>query len=201
MFKWTCFATATVLLSALTWMVNDVRLKARDSIDRVERISATVTKHIPALVERTEKTTALLAENIPALLGKARASVEMVVRVADELRSVRELALGKDTGLTAYATSVLTALEGAPGKIGVLKLLSSKELQSPTPVREWVAGARLEASVLALTLRSRKDLLTGLTRNKFGASWYLEQEGKPPVLLLDWLKANHPETAKVLRGE
>ena len=56
------------------------------------------------------------------------------------------------------------------------------------------AGARKEALLLTILVRSRKELVTRLAKNKFGSSWYIRVGDGEPVELLEWLKDNHPDT-------
>jgi hypothetical protein len=81
---------------------------------------------------------------------------------------------------------------------GLKKLPPGKGLKNPLPATEWAAGARLETAFLTVVAKSKKELVTRLTKNKFGLNWYMEVDGSDAIPLLDWLKANHAETKEVL---
>jgi hypothetical protein len=195
MFKWACLAVATLFLSALGWMVNDVRLEIRRSTDLVRTTGQTVNEHLPTLVDRSRKATDTLAENLPEIVAKTKTTTETLAELAEDIRQLKELAgvshTARDRNLVAYADSLLDAVEASGGTIGLKKTFGGSELKNAAPAKEWVSAARKEALVLTALAKSQKELANRLAKNKFGASWYVQVPGREPVPLLDWLRANH----------
>lgn len=187
MFKWVCLAVAVVFCSVLTWLVNDMRLQIRRSGETVQATAETINKHLPTL-----------GEQLPEIVEKVRATTDTVAELAADIRQLKELAgvtsTGRDQNLVAYANSVLATIEASGGTIGLKKKLGGSGLKNEAPAKEWAAGARKEALLLTVLARSKKELLTRLAKNKFGSSWYIQIGNSEPVELLEWLKANHPET-------
>ncbi len=195
MFKWVCLAVAVLFLTVLTWMVNDVRLEVRRSVQTIRTTSETLNEQLPVLVEKGRKTADVIDENLPAIMDKTQTTMETFAELAEDIRQLKELAglstVARDKSLVAYADSVLRALEASGAGIGLKKTFGGSGLKNVVPAKEWVVGARKEAVVLTLLARSKKDLATRLSRNKFGSPWYVQTDDKPPVTMLDWLKANH----------
>jgi hypothetical protein len=202
MFKWSCLAVAVVFLIVLAWMVNDVRLEIRRSTQLIQATGQTVNEQLPTIVDKTKMTTDTLTEHLPEIVEKTRTTVDTVSELAGDIHQLRELLVGthapKDTNLVTYANSVLKSIEASEGKIGLKKLPPGKGLKNPLPAREWAAGARLEAVFLTIVVKSKKELVTRLGKNKFGFHWYMEVGGSEAITLLDWLKENHAETKDVL---
>jgi hypothetical protein len=202
MFKWICLAVAVLFLAALAWMINDVRLEIRRSTQLIRATGQTLNEQLPPIVDKSKKTADILTEHLPEIVQKTRTTVDTVAELADDIRQLRELLVGthtpKDTKLVTYANSVLKRIEASEGKIGLKKLPPGKGLKNPLPAKEWVAGVRLKTVFLTVVAKSKKELVTRLGKNKFGLHWYMEVGGKDAMTLLDWLKANHPETSEVL---
>ena len=180
MFRWVCLGVGVVFLAVLTWMVNDVRLHVRQSGETVQTTGETINEHLPEIVTKVDTTVDTLAE------------------LAADIRQLKELAgvtnSPRDQNLVAYANSVVSLIERSGGTIGLKKKLGGKGLKNESPAKEWAAGARKEALFLTILVRSKKDLVTRLAKNKFGSSWYIRISDSEPVELLEWLKDNHPET-------
>jgi hypothetical protein len=202
MFKWCCLAVAVLFLSLFTWMLNDLRLHVRRSGEEIQRTAATVNEHLPALVARGRTTTEAVARHLPVIVEKTRTTTETLAELAQDIRQLKELAgvnsTARDKGLVAYANSVLGRIESSGGTIG-LKKLGRRGLKDTLPAREWVAGARKKAAVLTVLSGSRKEVLTGLARTKYGygSHWYIQVGGEEPQRLLDWVKANHPQSKEL----
>jgi hypothetical protein len=201
MFKWTCLAVAVIFLGLVAWLLNAVRQEIRRSGQIVQTAGETINEHLPAIVEKTRKTTDTLAEQLPEIVEKTRMTTETLAEVAEDIRQLKELAgitaTARDQGLVAYATSVLDQIEASGGTIGLKKAFGGSGLKNPVSAKEWVAGARKEAIVLTILANSKTDFVTRLTRNKFHYPWYIQVGAQPPVMLLDWLKANHPATREL----
>lgn len=201
MFKWCCLAVAVVFLVLVSWMLNDMRLEVRRSSQIVHTSGQTVNEHLPAIVDRTKQATETVVENLPEMVEKARTTTETLAELSADIRQLKELAgissATRDKNLVAYADSVLDHLEASGGVIGLKKQLGGKGLKNMTPASEWVTATRKEAVVQIALAGSKQDLLKRLANNKFGSPWYIQWEGKEPVTVLDWLKANHAATREL----
>ena len=178
MFKWVCLGVVAAFLGFLAWVAYDIRCQLRDSTETVRTAGRTVNEHLPAVVEKTQATTETLAE--------LSADVRQLKELAGATGGVR------DQNLVAYAEGALRQVETSGGTVGVKKLLGGSGLKNELPAREWAAGARKEAVFLVAVVRSKKELATRLSTNKFGSPWYIQVGDKEPVPLLDWLREHHP---------
>lgn len=194
MFKWVCLSVAVVAVVVLGWMINDLRLEARKSVH-------TINEHLPVIVEKTRRTADVVNDKLPGILSRAETTGTTLAELAHDVQMLKQLAgvdsKARDQGLVAYADSVLDLLEKQPGQIGLRKKLGGSGLKDTVPVKEWVVAARREALLLTVLVKSRRELLERLTRNKFGSDWYLELPGQTPVRLSDWIKANHPASKEL----
>jgi hypothetical protein len=200
MFKWVCLGVAVVFLTALAWMINDLRLEVRRSAQTVQGVAQSVNEHLPAIVEKSRKSTEVLAEHLPEIVEKTRTTAETLAELAEDIRQLKELAgmshTPRDQNLVAYANGALNAIESSGGTIGLRK--SGGGLKSPLPAKEWAVGARKEALFLTVVAKSKKELLTRLTKNKFGSSWYIQVGDKEAVPLVEWLQQNHAATRELV---
>lgn len=194
MFKWVCLALASVFLLVVLWMLNDVRLEVR-------RHGQAVSEHLPDIVAKTRQTTDLVAERLPTLVEKTEKTADTLAELAEDVQQIKELAgvsnTARDKNLVAYANSVMETLEASNASVGVTKTLGSG-LKNLQPAKEWVVAARKEALLLTLLATSKQELVRRLATTKFGGSWMLQFDGMEPVPMLDWLKANHPQTKELM---
>jgi hypothetical protein len=173
MFKWSCLAVATAALLIFGWMLNDLRLEIKQA-------------------------TRTANENLPQLLERSRVTAEMFAEIAEDVKQLKELAgltAGpRDKTLVAYANSVLALVERQDATVGLKKPVG-KGLTSAAPAKEWAVGARKEAVYLTLVSKSKAELLNRLCQTLvLQRTWYIQHGDKEPARLLDWLKANHPES-------
>jgi len=177
MFKWTCLTVAVLFLSLLGWMANDTRQEVRRSTQSVQASGDIVNEHLPIIVEKTRITTETLAE------------------LSADLRQLKELAgvagTARDQNLVAYADSALDQIEKSGGSIGLKKTLGGNGLKNTLPAKEWVVGARKEALLLTVLVKSKEELASRLMKNKFGSSWHIQFGDKDAVPLFNWLRENH----------
>ncbi len=202
MFKWVALGTGACFLSSLLWMVNDARLEIRRAAELLDETGRTVNADLPAIVDRTRKTADTVAAHLPEIMAKAHTTSDTLAELAADIRQLKELAgattTARDQNLVAYANEVLKTIEASGGTIGLKKALGGRGLKNPLPAKEWAAGARKEALFLTVVARSKKELVTRLGKNMFGAHWYIQVGDVGPVPLLDWLSANHLPTREVL---
>jgi hypothetical protein len=216
MFKWICLGVAVVFLSLVVWMINDIRLEVHRSTAVVRTTGESVNENLPAILEKSRQTTNALSNNLPEVVEKVRKSTdtisknlptmveridkttEVLAELAEDIRQLKELAgvttKERDKSLVAYGISVLKKIETSGGIIGLKKKTFGSGLKNTKPAAEWAVGARKEALFLALLVKSKKEMLTRLAKNKFGSNWYIQFPDKDPVPLLDWLRENHPES-------
>ena len=160
----------------LLWMINDLRLHVRRSVD-------TVNHDLPQILEKTHQT----AENL-ALLSQ-------------DVKQLRELVVGdeksRDNNLVTYETELLRAIANSGGKIGVKKTLSSG-LGEAVPAKEWVVRERKTALWDLARARSKADLLDRVGHsNLLGRTWYIETASKEILPLIEWAKVNHPASREL----
>jgi hypothetical protein len=202
MFKWVALGVAAFFLAVLAWMVNDTRLEIRRSVELLQATGQTVNEHLPAIVDKTRKTSDVVAEHLPDIMAKARKTSDTLAELAEDIRQLKELAGAtstvRDQNLVAYADSVLKAIEASGGTVGLKRTLGGRGLKNPLSAKEWASGARKEALFLTVVARSKKEMVTRLGKNMFGAHWYIQVGDAEPVTMLDWLSAHHPPTREVL---
>ena len=218
MFRWVCLGVAVAFLASVLWMLNDIRVQVRLSGERIRTAGGSLEENLPAIVEKTRQTTETLSqnlpqviarvdkmtltlsENLPDLVDRAGKASEVVAELAEDIRQLKELAgvtsSVRDKSLVAYANSLLAAVESSGGTIGVKKTLS-KGLKNTRPAAEWVVGARKEALILTILVKSKKEMLTRLGKTKLGANWMIEFPDQEPMSLIDWLQRNHPESKEL----
>lgn len=175
-FRWTCLVLAAAAVGVLIYLVDDARRE-------LKRTNEAVNAHLPEI------------------LANAKVASETVARVSKDIESVRDLAglsTPSDRALATYADSVLDFLEKQPGQIGVEKLVG-KALKDPISAAEWAQAARKEALWLTFRASTRAELLQRLGKTKFGSHWLYQAPvgGAAPVPLIDFLKQQHPESAKL----
>ena len=169
-------------------------------VEKTRQSTETLSKNLPQVVARVDKITLTMSENLPDLLDRVSKTSEVIAELAEDIRQLKELAgvtsSARDKSIVAYANSLLSAVEASGGVIGVKKTLS-KGLKNPRPASEWVVGARREALILTILVKSKKEMLTRLSKTKLGAQWMIELPGQEPMTLIDWLQKNHPESKEV----
>jgi hypothetical protein len=197
MFKWACLGVAVVFLSAVLWLLNDIRVQVRQSGRVVDDAGQTVNAELPVIVQRTRSTSEIVAKNLPDVVKRIDRTTEVVAELAEDIRQLKELAglkaVPRDKNVVAYAESVLQKVAASGGEIGVKKTIG-KGLKNTRPATEWVDAERREAALMAILGRSKKQMLQSIVTTKLGFYWYIQLPGKQPVRLLDWLKENHEET-------
>jgi hypothetical protein len=171
MFKWTCLVAALIVNGVMLWMVNDVRVHIRTSVDTVTR-------------------------DLPLILDKTRDSAETMSMLSQDIKQLRELVVGdqtsRDKNIVAYETEILRLIENSGGKIGTKKMIGSG-LSDPLPAREWVARERQLALWDQARSHSKSDLLNRIGRSTvMNRVWYIDTGDKSTITLVDWVKANHP---------
>jgi len=174
-FKWACLGIAAIAAAIVIYLLDDARRELK-------------------------RTNQLVHDHVPEILANARLASETLARVSKDIESLRDLAglsaAPGDRALATYADGVLDFLEQQPGQIGLEKLLG-KQLKGLIPAADWARDARKEALWLTFRARTRAELLERLGKNKLGAPWYYAPPGGEPVPLIDFLRRQHPESAKL----
>ena len=174
LFRWSCLGLAAVAAAAVIYLLDDAR-------------------------RELAQTNRMIQQHLPEILANARLASETVGRVSKDIESVRDLAglsAPGDRALATYADSVLDFLEQQPGQIGLEKLIG-KQMKDMIPAADWARDARKEALWLTFRARTRGELLERLGKTKLGAPWYYAPPGGEPVALIELLKQQHPESAKL----
>lgn len=189
MFKWSCLGTGVLFGLILLWMVNDLRLEVRRSVD-------TVNKDLPQIVDKSRQVAETVHGNLPHLVDKTKATAETLATLSQDVKQLRELVVGeggpRDSGLAAYETEVLKLVENSGGVIGVKKTLG-KGLADPITAKEWIVRERKMALWDLARARSKGELLDRIGRSTvLGRVWHIQIGNLEPTPLTDWVKANHP---------
>jgi hypothetical protein len=189
MFKWACLAVAAAAALGLGWMVNDLRRELRRTADNVNA-------HLPAILEKAQKSTDTLHDSLPDIVEKTKTSTATLAELSEDVRQLKELAgltsPARDKSLVAYADSVLDFLQSADATVGTRRLVG-KGLTEVLPAKEWTVRARKgKVLYLVATCGSREEFVTKLGDKVLGTQWYVQQEGREPVALAEWVRANHP---------
>ncbi len=199
-FKWLCLAVAVIFLSVLGWMVNDIRLQVRRSVNTVQTAGATINQELPSIVAKSKQTTDVVAEHLPEIVTKVQQTTETLAELSQDIRQLKELAgvssTARDKSLVAYADSALDEIQQSGGTIGLKKTFGSG-LKSELPAKEWVVGARKEALILTVLAKSKAELLERLSHNKFGSDWFIQIGEAEPLTLQAWLKEHHAATKEL----
>ena len=154
-------------------MINDLRLHVRQSVDIVNR-------------------------DLPQILEKSRYSSETLATLSSDLNQLRGLMVGdsvsREKNMIAYESEILKLIENSNGQIGVKKTLGTG-LADPIPAREWVTRERKGALWDQTRSRSKAELLNRIGRSAIlNRVWYIDTGDKKLIPLIDWVKANHPES-------
>lgn len=160
-----------LVCGVLLWMVNDLRVHVRNSVDTVSR-------------------------DLPQILEKTRDSADTMATLSRDLNQLRELVVGttvaRDDNMIAYESEVLQLIETSNGKIGLKKTLGTG-LADPIPAKEWVTRERKSALWNLARSRSKAELLQRIGHSAMlNRVWYIDLGEKNVLPLIDWVKANHP---------
>lgn len=200
MFKWACFGLASFFVLGCLAILNDIRLQVRASSRPIVEVGELLETHLPPLVETTRQNADRIATHLPEVVDRTRSAAEVLGELAEDIRQLKELAgltqNPRDKNLIAYTDSLLKRIEAAGGVIGVSKNVGGG-IKNTVPVTEWLSGARKEALFLTLLVRSKKEMAQRLCRTKLGFHWWIQPPGQEPTRLVDWLRANHPETGQL----
>lgn len=173
MFRWLCLALAVATVTGFAWMINDLRIELKRSVTT-------------------------LNESLPIILDNTKKGTETLVVLSQDIKQLRDLAgvstQGRDTSLVGYADGVLDFIESLDAEIGIQKKVLGSGLKDVHSAKQWVVSARKEALWLTFRASSQEELLQRLCTNKFGSKWFIQFPGKPPVVLIDFVKANHRRT-------
>ena len=176
MMRWFGFGGAVVLGLILLWMVNDVRLQVRQSVDTVNR-------------------------DLPEILEKIQTTTEITATLSHDIKQLRELVVGdsapRENNMVAYEVEVLRLIENSGGRIGVKKMLGTG-LTDPLPAQEWVVRERKTSLWDLARSRSKADLLDRIGHSAvLKREWFMETVGNEIVSLVDWVKQHHPSSREL----
>jgi hypothetical protein len=190
MFKWLCLLIAIAGLGAFLWMVNDVRLE-------VKRVTSTIDNKLPGILDNTDKAATTVDKHLPGIIEDTEKSVQSLAEVSQDLKNYSELfgdvyAARQNKDTLIHAQSVLDLIAGQQNaKIGVKKPHDGKELVAARDAQQWANRARKVAPLLSILSKSKPEMLSRLSTAPSGLPWYIQVGEKAPMLLQDWVKANH----------
>jgi hypothetical protein len=177
----------------------------RRTSDNLNASSQSINENLPPILEKTRNATDALGEDIPAIVTRTRDVSETVSELAADLRKMKtalaHVKAERDPELVAYADSLLDFVGRTEAQVGARPLIGlGSGLQNPVPAKAWAASARNEATLATIIHRSKLAVLTAMTSNALGQPWFM-QFGNKRVLMLDWLKQNHPETRELFEDK
>jgi hypothetical protein len=152
------------------------------------------------------KTSVTVNEHLPPVLQNIKTISDVVAKLTEDIKNLRNLAglggaagaaatAGRDGSLVAYADSLLDFLETQKGaKIGLEKLVGGG-LKDLEPIEDWIRGARKEALLITFLVKTKKDILERLGKNKFGFKWQFAPPTGDPMPLVEFARKNHPDSS------
>jgi hypothetical protein len=188
MFKWTCLSVAVVFGVVLLVLIVDLK---RDVTEPVQTINA----------------------QLPEIIGEVKSGTETLAGLAKDVELLKSLAgLGAQQskegfrGLATYADEVQKMLvDQTEGKgVEVLKeKLIGKKLEVVELMEEFLVGLSREMVTLVLLAKSKEEILDKAchARRPGRKPFYLKFPGEEPVLLEDFIRMHHPESAELSKIE
>jgi hypothetical protein len=212
-FKWVCLLVACAALSALGWMLNDIRLQIRGLTDQMdqhlphilantEQLSDQLDRKLPRLLTSAEKASTTINEHLPVLLAQATTATDNLAELSDSMAQYRGLlgtvhAAGQNKDLLGYGSSIIDLIEGQNATLGVRKAPAEPVTKFSVPAKQWAAAARKQNNFLSLVAASKADVLHGLARTNTATPWFIKVEDQAPRLLSDWIKDVHPQSKDI----
>ena len=189
MFKWICLSFAVIFGVVLLILIIDLKHDVTDSLDTAKEAVTTVNERLPEIIGEVKsgtETLAALAEDVELIKSVAGLNAEQ----SD--RGVR--------GLATYADELQKVLaEQTAGKnVEVMKeKVIGKKLEVVESADEFLVGLSKEMVTLVLFAKSKQEILDRAchTRRPRRTPFYLRFPDQEPVLLEDFIRANHPASA------
>lgn len=189
MFKWICLSIAVIFGVVLLILIIDLKHDVTDSLDTAKEAVTTVNERLPEIIGEVKsgtETLAALAEDVELIKSVAGLNAEQ----SD--RGVR--------GLATYADELQKVLaEQTAGKnVEVMKeKVIGKKLEVVESADEFLVGLSKEMVTLVLFAKSKQEILDRAchTRRPRRTPFYLRFPDQEPVLLEDFIRANHPASA------
>lgn len=136
----------------------------------------------------------MVKEKLPPILDNSKKATDALVRMTDDVNTLRNLISPSEPGkegdnaavfLAKYAGTVLDRIE----KHDVI--ISSKLVSKPA--KQWVADERKECLVLAFRVNSKKEMVEKICCTVFGNPWQVTTKSGEKMVMLDWVRKNNPE--------
>jgi hypothetical protein len=196
MFKWSCLVGAIIVSIVLLILVADLKNDVTRALDTANA----------AMVEANEAV-AVVNEQLPEMIGEVQTGTETLAGLAEDVELIKSLAgLNAEQskqgfrGLATYADEIQKVLveqtEGREVSIMREKVIGTK-LEVVESMEEFLVGLSKEMVTLVLLAKSKQEILhkachSGPPRRK---PFYLLFPGEEPVLLEEFVRKHHPESA------
>ncbi len=198
MFKWTCLSIAVIFGVVLLVLLFDLKHDVTDSMETAKA----------ALVDANEAVETV-NERLPEIIGEVKSGTETLAALAEDVELIKSVA-GLDAGqsdrgvrgLATYADELQKVLsEKTAGKsVEVMKeKVIGKKLEVVESAEEFLVGLSKEMVTLVLLAKSKQEILDRAchTMRPRRTPFYLRFPDQEPVLLEEFLRANHLASAEM----
>ncbi len=163
--------------------------KGTTFVDMANEKAPQVMEHVTGVTSKFYEASDQIVQDVRTTTAAASSASEQFTLISQLLGgAVKE----GDPGDIAYAVSVLDLIDKTDAKIGTKRFGKIRSALSGT---DWVASQRNESAALVMFRHvSKKVYLKEICATWVGTSYYIKVDDSKPIKLVDWLKANHPET-------
>jgi len=189
MFKWICLSIAVIFGIVLLVMIASLKRDVTESMGNANEAVVTVN------------------ERLPEIIGEVKSGTEMLAGLAEDVELIKSLAgLNAEQsdrgvrGLATYADEIQKVLaDKTAGKdVVVMKeKVIGKKLEVIETAEEFLVGLSKEMVTLVIFAKSKEEILDRAchTRRPRRTPFYLRFPDEEPVLLEDFIRKHHPESA------
>ena len=195
MFKWTCLGAAGLFGLVLLILIVDLKRDVTASLDTANEAMTAVN------------------ERLPEMMAEVKSGTETLAGLAEDVELIKSLAgLNAEQskqgfrGLATYADEVQKVLiEQTEGK-GVVVLkerVIGRKLEEVETMEEFLVGLSKEMVTLVLLAKSKQEILDKAchSRRPRRKPFFLRFPNEEPVLLEEFIRRHHPESASLPRNE
>jgi len=196
MFKWTCFASASIFGVVLLVLIVDLK---RDVTRALDNANAAVTE--------ANETVATVNGRLPEMMAEVKTGTETLAGLAEDVELIKSLAgLNAEQskqgfrGLATYADEVQKVLVDQTEGKGVVIMkekIVGKKLEEVESMEEFLVGLSKEMVTLVLLAKSKEEILDRAchSRRPRRKPFYLKFPDSEPVPLEEFVRSHHPESA------
>lgn len=189
-----------VLFDAKEFIQSFLQQEARQTQEKLERMTTALEKTGDSTVAASNKTTELFetfATQFHAQVEIASASIVKARKYIGDLVGVVTGGEYSETSLARYAFDILMFIESQPISITTKKLLSGKmDEKNIQTGAQWVASHRHLALTYVMTSERAEDFLVRLCTSVVSFDFYVvgDKESIKPQKLIDYIKEVHEPT-------